>query len=380
MRLLLSVALLAVSGLGCALRAQDHPRPLSVTFVNPGKAGEVFWELVSDSMRAAGRSLGVEVETLWAERSFRRMQELGIEVVRRPRKPDFLIIVNEEAAGAPILEAAEAAGVKTLMLSNTLTGEDAARLGEPRQKLKTWIGSLVPDIEEAGARMARALVDAARANGLRSADGKIHLLGLAGDENTPLSLARNSGLLRVVFGEPDVVLDRLLNANWNETEGGLLADNYLQWAQRKGIVPAGIWAANDPIALGALKAARRLGHMPGRDIFIAGLNWSPPALDAVRQGDLLLTDGGHFLGGALSILLLRDYADGCDFAGPTPIRTFKTSAVTRERAEVMRAFVAGRQFERLDLARLRSRTGAACASRDLSVDALLSALSIAGDG
>jgi ABC-type sugar transport system substrate-binding protein len=347
---------------------------LSVTFINPGKKGEVFWELINDSMQAAGNNLNVKVETLWAERSFRRMQDMSFEVVNRPSKPDFLIIVNEEAAGAPMLLAAEAAGVRTLMLANSLSGEAAERYGPPRQKLKHWIGSLVPDVEEAGARMAQALIEAARKKSLQSEDGKIHLLALGGDESTPLSLARNRGMQRVVSGNPDVVVDRLLYANWNETEAEKLSDNFLQWAQRRHIALAGIWAANDPMALGAIKSARRIGYVPGKDLMVVGLNWSPAALEKVSTGELVMSDGGHFLGGALAIMLLRDYADGCDFAQKSATQVFRTSAVTRERAAAMLAFVAGRRFEQLDYRRLRPQTKSACGHYDFTVDAILQAL------
>lgn len=260
------------------------------------------------------------------------------------------------------------------MLSNSLAGDAAERYGGPRQKFTHWIGSVVPDVEEAGARMAQALIEGARKKALQSEDGKIHLLALGGDETTPLSLARNRGLMRVVNSNPDVVLDRLLYANWNEAEAEKLSDNFLQWAQRRHIALAGVWAANDPIALGAMKSARRIGYVPGKDLLLAGLNWSPAALEKVAGGELLMSDGGHFLGGALAIMLLRDYADGCDFAQKSTTQVFRTSPVTQGRAAAMLAFVAGRRFEQLDYRRLRPQTKSACGHYDFTVDAILQAL------
>jgi ABC-type sugar transport system substrate-binding protein len=163
--------------------AADAKR-LNVVFVNPGKTGEVYWDMVSQTMQAAGRRLGAHVEVLTSERNYRTMQELGFGVVARSDKPDFLILSNEESAAVPIMEAAEAAGIRTLLLSNTLIGDDAARLGPPRQKLKTWLGDITTDLQTAGARMANALIDAARAEKWQSPDGKIHILGIGGDEIT----------------------------------------------------------------------------------------------------------------------------------------------------------------------------------------------------
>lgn len=166
--------------------------------------------------------------------------------------------------------------------------------------------------------MANALIGVARAEKSQSPDGKIHILGIGGDEITPASIARNAGLKLAVDAAPDVVVDRLLFANWTQSEAERVTANYLGWASRKGIRPAGIWAGNDPMALGALRAAIAAGLVSGRNIQVVGLNWSEDALREIKAGRLLLTDGGHFLLGGWSIVLLRDYADGCDFAAVSP--------------------------------------------------------------
>jgi ABC-type sugar transport system substrate-binding protein len=354
--------------------ASDAKR-LNVVFVNPGKTGEVHWDMVAQTMQAAGRKLNINVEVLTSERNYRTMQDLGLGVVARADKPDFLILANEESAAVPIVEAAEAAGIKTLLLSSTLIGADAARLGPPRQKLKMWLGDITTDLQTAGARMANALIGAARNEKWQSPDGKIHLLAIGGDETTPASIARNAGLQLAVAAAPDVVIDRMLFANWTQSEADEVAANYLSWASRKGIRPAGIWAGNDPMALGALKAATAAGLSPGQDIQIVGLNWSEDALREIKAGRLLLSDGGHFLLGGWSIVLLRDYADGCDFAANSPHVEVKTSAVTRDNLASIAGLIKTRAFDRIDFTRFRAKAGH-CGQYDFSMDALISSLSL----
>lgn len=370
--LAVSMALGVLAPAGHAVAADA--KPLNIVFVSPGKIGEVYWDMVAQTMQAAGRKLDANVEVLSSERNYRTMQELGLGVVARADKPDFLILSNEESAAVPILEAAEAAGVKTLLLSNTLIGEDALRLGPPRSKLKTWLGDITTDLTTAGARMANALIDAARHEKWQSPDGKIHLLGIGGDEITPASIARNAGLQLAVAAAPDVIVDRMLFANWTQSEAEQVAANYLSWASRKGIRPAGIWAGNDPMALGALKAAAAAGLEPGQNIQVVGLNWSEDALREIKAGRLLLTDGGHFLLGGWSIVLLRDYADGCDFAASSPHIEVKTSAITRDNLASVAALIKTRAFDRIDFARFKARPGR-CGQYDFSLDALISSLS-----
>lgn len=359
---------------GAPLAAQEASKPLSVVFVNPGKSGEVFWDMVAGTMTAAGRKLGMSVEVLYAERNHRLMQDLGLEVTTRADKPDFLVLVNEEGAAVPILEAADARGIKTFLLSNTLVGEDAERFGPPRTRLSTWIGSIVPDMDVAGARMAAALLAKARASDLKSADGKLHFLAIGGDDTTPTSIARNKGMERQLADAPDAVVDRMLLANWNAAEAERITSNYLAWAARKGVRLAGIWAGNDPMALGALDALSAAKLIPGQDLHVVGLNWSPPALAEVEQGRMLLTDGGHFLMGGWSMVLLRDYADGCDFAKDGATITYKTSAVGGESAHVIKEIIGKSRFDHIDFARLRAKADGQCGAYDFSVENILRAL------
>jgi len=351
----------------------------SVVFVNPGKKGEVFWDMVTQTMQVAAAQLGISVEVLYAERNYRTMQALGIEAAERANKPEFLILVNEEAAARPILTAADRSGVKTLLISNTLTGDDAEAVGAPRTLLKSWLGSVIPDMEQAGARMAHALIASARANGRIGSDGKIHLFAIGGDEVTPTSVARTRGFQQAVAAYDDVTVDRLLFANWNRADAEAISSIYLDWSQRKAIKVAGIWAANDPMALGAMSAAEKAGLQPGKDLDIVGLNWSKDALAEVAAGRLLLTDGGHFLAGAWAMVVLRDYIDGCDFAGQQTELRFATSAVSAANVGNVREIIDSR-MENIDFRSFTASRHGRCQNYDFSLDALVSASSASKTG
>ena len=75
-----------------------------------------------------------------------------------------------------------------------------------------------------------------------------------------------------------------------------------------------LWAANDPMALGAISALNKAGYKPGEDVLVGGLNWSQFAVKKVLDGEMVVTYGGHFLLGAWAMVVLRDYYDGRDFA------------------------------------------------------------------
>ena len=344
-----------------------------IVFLNPGKSGEVFWDLVSDTMRAAASQLHVDVEIIHSERNRRMLNDLGMAIVGRPAHPDYLILVNEESAATPVIEAANARGIKVFLLSNAFTGEEAKKYGAPREVLQNWIGSLTPDMPAASRRMASALIESARRANHVSADGKLHLLALGGDELTPNSITRNDGFTAFVAGKSDVVVDRFLYANWNAAEAATLTARYLDWAEHSGIRPAGVWAANDPMALGAIEAIAKKGLVPGKDMAVVGLNWSPEALDAIKAGKLLLTDGGHFFGGAWSIVMLRDHADGCDFVGDGAAKTFPLAAIDQSNLAPLGGIISERRFETIRFEQFLASRRGRCGAYDFSLDALVRA-------
>lgn len=335
-RVLLLVALLT-------LTATAPARPLQVTFINPGFEDRGFWKAVTDTMSAAATQLDISLDVRYGNRQWPEMvQQAEAAIAARPR-PDFLILVNEYQQGARLLERADEAGIPTLMLLNTLTAEQRAEHGDARGRRQHWIGSLTPDNEIAGYEMAASLVRAGRRAGLAS-DGTITLLTLAGDNNTPASMFRLDGLDRARGEFPVLTEARRMAVNWSREKAHRRTALWLAGDQPLEAV----WAANDPIALGAIQALEEAGLTPGEDVVVAGLNWSAAAVREVRAGRMTLTHGGHFLAGAWAMVLLYDYANGNDFARPDPHVRFPMTAITAANAEAFAERVGDRDWSRVD--------------------------------
>lgn len=348
-----------------------------IVFINPGKQGEVFWELTASTMRAASQQLGFDLEILWSERNKFTMQSLGHDVTMRPEKPDILILTNEENAAAPILKAADAAGIKTFFLLQPPSTLDSASPGETPSRPKHLLGSLEPDMVDAGHRMAQSLVAAAREKNLQSPDGKIYLLALAGDQTSPTSLDRTRGFMDYVGRHSDIVVDRLLYSNWNRADAAQLSERYLGYAKSRQIRLAGVWAANDPMAIGAIDALERNHLQAGKDVIVVGLNWSGEAIDYIKQGKLLMSDGGHFFGGAWSMVILSDYFAGCNLmtakANSEPRIMFPMSPITRSTTPVLTSVLVKGEFTRIDFKKFTA-VDKGCQQYDFSFDALVRAM------
>lgn len=283
-------------------------KAMKIGFVNPGFADKGFWKAVTDVMRAAARDLNADLVVRYGDRQWPLMVKMAEDLIMNGGDLDYLILVNEHQQAPALLRLADAKGIKTVLLLNTLTPKQEAEIGQPRAGLVNWLGAITPDNEIAGFEIADAVLTAAERAGL-GLDGRIELLSLAGDHITPAALQRVEGLERALKKHPQAHEGRRLAVNWSQDEAYKRTRLWLMEAD-----PEAVWAANDPIALGAIQAIREVGKTPGKDVFVAGLNWSPEALDLVAKGEMELTHGGHFLAGGWVMVMLYDHFHGADFA------------------------------------------------------------------
>lgn len=303
--------------LAASATAQSRPK---VIFVNPGKQDEAFWSMLTAVMKVAASQLDIELEVDWAARDRIAMVDLGAAAARR--KPDYLVLVNEQRSAWAGLEEAARLGVKVFLLNNAFTGDDLARYGGPRERFPGYIGALLPDNIQAGRAMGLALARAAIARGDTA---PIELLAVNGLLATPAAADRLAGLQRALAEQPQLRLVADVEADWSREgvigpiEGLLLRHRGLQL----------IWAANDVMALGALDAAARDGVIGERRWLVAGLNWSPEGLAAIRDGRMLISLGGHFLAGGFALVMLRDHHDGRDFADLGLVQQMPFAALDR---------------------------------------------------
>lgn len=318
------IVVLTVFALGLTTSVHAANPQKTILFVNPGHEDQGFWKAVTDTMRAAAGHFGYQVEVVSGERKWPLMTSRGLDAINAT-SADYIILVNEHQQAPVLMKAAEKRQIPYVLLLNGLTEDQEKVLGGPREKLKYWLGTITPDNEIAGYEMAASLEKMASDLGLQ--DDNISLLTLAGDFKTPASMSRLAGLDRALATSPSLVEMRRLTVNWSEQEAYERTRIYL-----KATTIDAVWAANDNIARGAMRAMREIGKVPGKDAVVAGLNWSTEGIQSVMDASMTLTHGGHFLAGAWGIVVLHDYDSGSDFAEISKHLSFPMSAITRENA------------------------------------------------
>lgn len=305
-RLRASLLLLCLAGWSLGAAAQ------SVVFINPGKSNETYWVTVTQVMQQAARSLGMQLEVVYAERNRLLPMELVKEVAQRPERsrPQYLMITNDYSTAPELLRSVEGSGIKVFMAFSGVQGDLLAQTGRPRERYPFWLGSLEPRGEDAGYLTAKALIDKARSMPqLRGADGKLHFVAVAGDRSTTVSVARNAGMRRAVQNAKDVVFGQEVYGEWRRDRAQEQAKVLFKRYPDARLV----WAGSDQMAFGAMEAWRQQGGTPGKDALFSGVNTSQEALDARQRGELTALAGGHFMAGAWAMVMLYDYARGIDF-------------------------------------------------------------------
>jgi ABC-type sugar transport system substrate-binding protein len=274
-------------------------KPVSVVFINPGYSNEPFWVDYSRFMHEAAAQLGMQFEVIYGERDVPRMLQVARQLSHSANPPDYLIFTNEQFAGPQILRLFEGRRTRLFALHSTLNPEQRALTGGSRERYSNWIGSLVPNDEEAGYLMGRALIEQA---GGRPAQ----MLAFTGVKQTPSATLRLDGLHRALAEAPNVRLEQALYGEWQQRRAYEQARALLPRYPRLDL----IWSANDEMAFGVMQAAQELG----RKLHYSALNNSQRVLQAHADGRIDILASGHFLLGGCALVMLYDHAHGADFA------------------------------------------------------------------
>ena len=300
--LLVLASLLLLIGLMPSLATEDSGsaedalwRPSLALFI---PRDDSYWRTVSDLTRKAARDLGADLEVHNAGGDPQTMVAHVEEAVAAGAKG--IIFPAFQGSGEQILEVAEKESVPAVLIGSRIKGVDFL----PRTKYRQWVGSVLPDESGAALNLIQHLIDEA----INWGYPKINLLVITGNPKDESSQVRQTGLEQFVRHLDFVETVTFVDGNWQrETAKRLFKEHYLE----NPLVNV-VWAANDAMALGVADAKKEL-HL-GAHIVVGGIDWDKEALEAVREGRLNVSVGGHMLEGAWATVLLFDYLQGKDFA------------------------------------------------------------------
>lgn len=285
--------------------------PKRLALITPRSAHDAFWGPFQTFSEAAAKHFGYQLDTFFAENDHLQMTQL-VEAAMI-KKYDGIILSNFKRQGKRAVQLAQRYKVPVIFVTGGF--EEDEGMGEPRIRYPFWIGQLLPDDEQAGELLLTELLQLYRS---KFPNKQPTIFGLEGNIADSGSYLRKRGVM-AELKKQHLGYTQFVPANWCPQ---MAEEKFLSF--KKGRYPQIdlVWSASDLMGIGVAKAAKKLKFRPGVDLLIGGVDWSPEGIEAIKNGDLQVSVGGHLFQGGWAIVLFYDYFNQFDFAAEKT--TFKT--------------------------------------------------------
>ncbi len=321
-KIILPLILLSILLTAVPVQTQQT-KDIKIAFFVIRTIDDMFFSLVVDFMKEACADLGMEMEPYYANGNHLLMVKQVEKVLNSQDKPEALVFINFKNVGHQIVKLAEKAKTPVFLINSALNPEEA--MGGPREKYKYWIGEMLPDDVGAGYKLAQELITRAQPD----KDGKIHMVAIEGERTTGASAARVQGLNLALEEHDNVILQQIVAGNWVKERA-----KFQFFLLRKRYPKTTVfWTASDGMAIGVAEGAKKLNLKLGVEVITGGVDWAVAGIEAVRQGEIEASLGGHVMEAGWAAVLLYDYFHDHDFATETVSMEDAMSAVTLDNIE-----------------------------------------------
>jgi ABC-type sugar transport system substrate-binding protein len=286
-----------------SVTAQEQKPPPHIVFLNPGEPVDrgkgMFWPLTARLMAVAANTFGMQLEVLYAERDHLLMLRQTESLAQRTNLPDYIIMVNEKQTAPQMMQMFEGTTTKIMLIHNDLTSEQRVEIGNEREQISNWIGTVTTDEERGTYRMMEELY-----RQLGTTEPQV--IGITGERGTPVSLERAQGVSDFMAQSGRGKQLQLAFSNWGAADAENKAKILLARYPQANI----IWAANFSMALGALNAVKSQENT----VLVGSTAAAPDSMSNLAEEGMAVSLGSHFFIGAWTMVLLNDYHHGLDFA------------------------------------------------------------------
>jgi len=285
------LTLAAVAAVVPGVAAQDASPPAerpTVGMVVP-LISNPYWKLVQDFAVGAAGTLGVELLTGQADSD--EAKEIAIVESWISQGVDGLVVGPvSDNVGEAVLTSAEAAGIPVVFIQRSPGVAQADYEGD------SYVGYVGTADVDGGTTAAQTLYDS----------GARNWVAMTGAQGNSVAEDRLQAAVDFVEAHPDVTLLQSQYGNEARDAGQTTVENFLAAFPGPGF--DGIYSFNDEGALGAVSALTNAGVTEG--VNISAIDGTTDAVQAVIDGDLLVTVGGGYAVGAFGLTELYDYING----------------------------------------------------------------------
>ncbi|KPC49667.1 ribose ABC transporter substrate-binding protein RbsB [Amantichitinum ursilacus] len=267
---LLSVGLIACSKQGPDSAPAEASAPASAAAAAPAGAATVglaistlnnpFFVSLKNGAEAEAKKEGITLITVDAQDDPAK-QQASVEDLIQKKVSVILINPTDSAAVAPVVKEATDKGIKVISLDRSVTGAE--------------VSAHIASDNVAGGKMAAEFL-------LEKIGGKGNVVELEGIAGSSAARERGQGFHSVIDGKADVKLAARQPADFDRAKGLSVMENIIQGNKHID----GVFAHNDEMALGAVKALQAAGL---KKVVVVGFDATADAVAAVKAGDLAAT-------------------------------------------------------------------------------------------
>lgn len=304
---------------------------INVTFVVPDKEGPLFWQLVKEVSIYVSKSIDVNFHYIHSDSDRFAGERVIKEILSFKQRPDYLIFRPFLGSAERTFKILESNGIRFITIEKAFSGEEATRLGLPREKFKFWLGQINYDDKSGGRLLVETLLSQQK---IKNSSNPPSVIGIAGDFDSVsmnrqafLSNEKNARSVLQIFPmywDPNLVRQRMRNITKRYPNANIY------------------WSAGDQMAFEVIDYFKRQ-RLP---IPIVGsFDWLPESLDRIANQEMTATVGGHFLVVAQALIRIVDYENGIDRFGPNSI-PLQYEVITFDNVTPYREYLSKKHWKR----------------------------------
>ena len=252
----------------CGKKTEETAAPkVVIGFAQIG--AESAWSTAnSESVKSEAAKRGVDLRFIDGQNE----QENQIKALRSfiQQKVDVIMVSPMTTTGwTEVLQEAKAAGIPVILSGREVDVDDPSLYA-------TFVGS---DFVKEGQNAAKWFIE--------NTTGDLKVFELQGTAGASCATERKKGFDDTIATHPRIKIIKSQDGAFTQAEGKKVTEAFLKTPASKGV--NALYAHNDNMALGAIKAIRAAGLKPGKDIKIVSIDAVRGAFEAMIAGDLNCT-------------------------------------------------------------------------------------------
>lgn len=325
-------------------------KPLHFALLLAQHEQDPFWGAVNSFAMQAGIQLDIKLSIFHSYDANRQILQF-IEKAKEINA-DAAIFPSIEQSGLHLIQEAEKHQLPILLFNSDILANHKLALGQPQDKYKYWLASLMPDDYQAGYILAKTLIKQAKQKGLTDLNGDVQITAINGDMDSSPAQQRLAGLHKAISEDDSTNLLRSVDTDWRKKTASNKAHRLYKHYPNATVY----WAASDLIAIAVEETLSEYNLKQGQDYLTGGVDWSEKGLKAIKNNLISTSAGGHFMDGAWAVIMLYDHFNGYPIQGETSFEFFSPMSLIAEKdIDILTPHLSNHDWQSIDF---RSRSKA----------------------